>query len=226
MARLRNSVASYWLRRVQLNSGCVRSSCWRCCENNNTLWSFRFLWVHFRCEDHVKNIVDVFNECQSSLCLHVINLQPSARNKSPCEAPSAALQEDILIWWKGVGQAEGFLHPMVMEAGSLARRHRRRRGCPPASDSRELPPPTLTSFSASFVTAGRSSASAPSAAGASRESRGSGERKPEELSQCWVEEETWEMTGIWTEEEDEAAAATAAASPTAYTGWCWDSSNS
>lgn len=48
-----------------------------------------------------------------------------------------------------------------------------------------------------------SSASIFGEVGASRGSRGSGDRKPEELSQFWVEEETWEMTGICTEEEDE-----------------------
>lgn len=40
---------------------------------------------------------------------------------------------------------------------------------------------------------------------ASRVSADSAERKPVELSQWWVEEETCEMTVSWTEEEDDGA---------------------
>lgn len=83
---------------------------------------------------------------------------------------------------------------MVMEATSL--------GCSSPNSSGELPlTPSLILFS---VMTAVSSASVLLEVGASRGSRGSGESKPEELSQFCVEEETWEMTGIWTEEEDEA----------------------
>lgn len=105
---------------------------------------------------------------------------------------------------------------MVMEASSLAWA----RCCSSWSTSGELPP-TPSIFISSVMTA-VPSASILRDAGASRGSRGSGERKPEEFSQFCVEEETWEMTGIWTEEEeeeeDEAAALVEVALLPGYTG--------
>lgn len=151
---------------------------------------------------------------------------------STCPCPGYSLKpppKNIPIWHdSGIrhdGQVEGFAHSMVMEASSLARAHCCCRCCSLSSTSGELPP-TLLSILASSVMTTVSSASTLSDAGASRGSRGSGERKPEELSQFWVEEETWEMTGIWTEEEDEATAVVEVAPLPAYTGWCWDSSSS
>lgn len=121
------------------------------------------------------------------------------------------------------GQVEGLNHSMVMEASSLA--WARCCCCSSSSTSGELPPTLLSTLVSSVMTA-VSSASILRDAGASSGSRGSGERKPEEVSQFWVEEETWEMTGIWTEEEDEAMVVVEVAVLPGYTGWCWDSSSS
>lgn len=101
-------------------------------------------------------------------------------------------------------QVEGLNHSMVIEASSLPWVCCCCCCCSSSSTSGELPP-TLLSILVSSVTTAVSSASILREAEASRGSRGSGERKPEEFSQFWVEEETWEMTGIWTEEVDEAA---------------------
>lgn len=132
------------------------------------------------------------------------------------------ISTDIPIWHdckiRHDGQAEDFNHSMVMEATSLAWAC-----CCSSNTSGELPP-TRLSILVSSVMAAVSSASILWEAGASRGSRGSGERKPEELSQFCVEEETWEMTGICTEEEDEAALVVELLP--GYTGWCWDSSSS
>lgn len=132
----------------------------------------------------------------------------------------------IPIWYdceiRHDGQVEGLNHSMVMEASSLAWA---RCCCSSSSTSGELPP-TLLSILVSSVMTAVSSAAILRDAGASRGSRGSGERKPEEFSQFWVEEETWEMTGIWTEEEDEAAVVVEVVVLPGYTGWCWDSSSS
>lgn len=151
------------------------------------------------------------------LCLLVSGLKNANTNNS---------RTDVPIWHnckiRHDGQTEDLNHSMVIEASSLSRAFCC--CCCSSSDTSGELSPTPLSTLVSCVRAAVSSASILREAGVSKESRGSGDRKPDELSKFWVEDDTWEMTDIWTEEEVEVAVVVDVLP--GYAGWCWDSTSS
>lgn len=95
---------------------------------------------------------------------------------------------------------EDLNHSMVTGGSSFAWT-----GCSSSIASGELAPKLCSGLTSSVMPTVSLSAIL-GEAWASRGSVDSGERKPVELSQWWVEEETCEMTGSWTEEEDDGVA--------------------